>query len=68
LLGTASTKAHLEQPHGFDIIRFIEREAMVNAGGYDEEIARLDGDADPYVCRRFCTVGVESGLESGLGF
>ena len=45
----------LEQAQGLDFVQLIEREAVVDARGYDQRISRGDVNADP------CVRGVSEG-------
>jgi hypothetical protein len=42
----------LEQTHGLDKVVLIDGEAVIDAGGQDDEVALLDAEADPLVVAR----------------
>ena len=46
-------KAYLEEAKSLDPVQLIEREAVVDACGDDEQVSRQDVHADPCVRRMF---------------
>lgn len=44
---------YLEEPHHLDRLFAVESEAMVDACRKDKQIAIMDMNADPLVCRQF---------------
>ena len=44
----------LEQAQTLDLVQFVEREAVVDAGRYDQQVSREDVDANPLVREMFC--------------
>lgn len=45
---------HLEEAHGVDKVALVEREAVVDAGGHNQEVLGLDGDPDPALVALLC--------------
>jgi hypothetical protein len=41
--------AHLGKPRHLEVVRLVEGEAVVNAGGYDDRVAGGVGEGDPCV-------------------